>query len=149
MSEELIKSMKREVEKEVNLMIKNFLQEKLPNILQKTLDRYLSEFDEKLKEVKTPSYKNDELSGSLSYINDDYERLIEEFQQKEKQKNIAKQNSAIMKELQSQLNEERQSRDSLDQYMRRNKLEFQGIPNERGENIEILIKNLLKKSTLI
>ena len=141
--------MKREVEKEVNLMIKNFLQEKLPNILQKTLDRYLSEFDEKLKEVKTPSYKNDELSGSLSYINDDYERLIEEFQQKEKQKNIAKQNAAIMKELQSQLNEERQSRDSLDQYMRRNKLEFQGIPNERGENIEILIKNLLKKSTLI
>ena len=49
------------------------------------------------------------------------------------------------KELQSQLNEERQSKNSLDQYMRRNKLEFYGIPSEKGENIEILLKNFLKK----
>ena len=49
-----------------------------------------------------------------------------------------------MKELRSQLNEERQSRDSLDQYMRSNNLEFHGIQSEKGENIEILIKNLKK-----
>ena len=62
--------------------------------------------------------------------------------------NIAKQNAAIMegrKELQSHLNEERQSKDSIDQYMRKNKLEFYGIPSEKGENIEILLKNVLKK----
>ena len=70
---------------------------------------------------------------------------------KKQNKNIAKQHAAIMesiKELQSQINEERQSRNSLDQYMRRNNLEFHIIPRERGENIEILIKNLLKKSQL-
>ena len=79
--------------------------------------------------------------------------MTEIFQQMEKQsKNIAKQNAAIMegmKELQSQLNEERQSRDSLDQYIRRNYLEFHGVPGDKGENIEILKKTCWKKSALI
>ena len=58
---------------------------------------------------------------------------------------LAKQNEYMLQQIQIlnlKLTEEEKQRDSLDQYIRRNNLAFHGVPHEKAEKTDLVIKNL-------
>ena len=58
---------------------------------------------------------------------------------------LAKQNEYMCSRYRFKLTKEKKQRDSLDQYIRKNNLEFYGVPFEKSENTDLKIKNFLKK----
>ena len=144
------------MKKEMANMMKEFLTKKLPEIIEKSLQNYFSKFNSKIDQINDDithlRYRTDELTGSLAYINHDFESASQMHRAiKLQNEEPAKQNEYMLQQIQIlnlKLTEEEKQRDSLDQYIRRNNLELHGVPFEKAENTDLEIKNLLKKVSI-
>ena len=148
-----INNLEKEVKKEMAIMMEEFLTKKLLEIIEKLLQNYFSKFNSKIDQINDNiaqlCYRTDELTGSLAYINNDFESASQMHRAiKLQNEELAKQNEYMLQQIQIlnlKLTEEEKQRDSLDQYIRRNNLKFHGVPFEKAENTDLVIKNLLKK----
>ena len=128
------------------------LKSEFRNLLKHELNTYLVKFEEKLDKIMTDlKHQKEEIlevQTSQTFINNE----LEEIKKKVKSLEEDKKNNSQMHEklnektnyVQNKIEETGQWLDDLDQYGRRENLEFHGIPKLDKENTNIIIKDLLK-----
>ena len=108
------------LEKEMANMMEEFLTKNLPEIIEKSLQNYFIKFNSKIDQINDNithlRYRTDELSGSLAYINNDFESASQMHGAiKLQNEKLAKQNEYMLQQIQIlnvKLTEEEKQRDS-------------------------------------
>ena len=74
-----INNLKKETKKEMATVMEEFLTKELPEIIEKSLQNYFSKFNIKIDQINDDiglthlRCRTDELTGSLAYINSEFE----------------------------------------------------------------------------
>ena len=129
--------------KEITNMIKE-MEQNLKQHLKTSIDEAMEKVYHKLdRQEKTM----DEIIKSQKFLSSEFENLkitVEEIKQQDFLNKINHLNEKII-HLEKQISEQDTLRDELDQYNRRENLEFHGIPEQINENTNFIIKEMAKK----
>ena len=127
--------------------IKTHIQETIEEALKRQEIKFNNKIDEVFSKLKDQEKRIEDVMKSQKFLNDEFEYLKNNVSNLMKL-DLQKKTDDLMKEnqcLKDQLIEEEKMRDDLDQYNRRENLEFHGIPLNPNEDTNHIIKTMAKK----
>ena len=132
--------------KEMEASLKVHIERSIHEAMEKQEEKFNIAVNKLLNQFKEQQKEIDEISESQKFINKEFEDIKIKLTQINTGENpkIEEMENQI-KELQKQLREESLMRDDLGQYIRRENLEFHGIPYTLNENTNHIVKQMVKK----
>ena len=131
--------------KEMKNNIKTHIQETIKEALKKQEMRFNIKIDEIFLKLKDQEKKLKDVINSQKFLNNEFEHIknnvtnLMELDLQKKTEFLMKENQCLKEQL-----IEEKMREDLDQYHRRENLEFHGIPNDPNENTNHIIKTMAK-----
>ena len=144
------------LKKDIKEMIEETINEKIKYLIENTMEKFANKMEKKLQQIwdqmKMQKEEINELQKSQTFISKEYETMRKKM---DETKQIEKNNSHQLKNIENEYEEIKNKLlakeielDNLEQYGRRENLEFHGVPVQQNENINKIIQNLLKRINL-
>ena len=144
------------LKKDIKEMIEETINEKIKYLIENTMEKFANKMEKKLEQIwdqmKMQKEEINELQKSQIFISKEYETMKKKM---DETKQIEKNNSHQLKNIENECEEiknkllaKETELDNLEQYGRRENLEFHGVPVQQNENTNKIIQNLLKRINL-
>ena len=132
--------------KEMENNIKSFIKETIKEALKEQEKVFSSKIDEIFSNLKTHEKQMEDIINSQKFLNSEFEDIKQDVTDLMKL-DLEKRLEYSIKEFEDikiKLNDQEKAKDDLDQYQRRENLEFHGIPATQNEDTNNIIRTMAK-----